>query len=110
GALVPTLAPKSEAPMRKLVLAQTSLHKEDIISLAHKDPAFRTVKYPKLIERDQLPPESAWPERFSTEEVLKEKEDYTKRGQIHVWLREYGCKIVSRETAPLQNSWLKYWT
>jgi hypothetical protein len=107
GALVPTLAPKSEAPMRKLVLAQTALHKDDIISKAHNDPAFQTVKYPKLIEHPNGELESAWPERFPVEEVVKERDDYAKRNQYHIWLREYGCKIISRETAPLDGEWLR---
>ncbi len=110
GALVPCLAPRSEAPLRKLVLNQTGLHAEDIVNLAHKDPAFTSMKYPKLIE-DQNTGElvSSWPERFPTEECLKEKEDYTKRGQLHVYYREYGCKITSRETSPLDPSQLRYW-
>lgn len=110
GAVVPGLAPRSEAPLRKLVLTQTGLHKDDLINKAHRDPTFRTVKYPKLIENPDGSVRSAWPERWTTEECIKEKEDYTRRGQIHVYLREFACKIVSRETAPLQGTWLRYWT
>lgn len=110
GALVPTLAPKSEAPARKLVLAQTGLHKKDIIYRAHDDPAWTTVKYPKLIEQPNGELVSAWPERFPTEECVKEKDDYVRRSQLHVYLREFGTKIISRETAPLPDHWLKYWT
>ncbi len=110
GALVPTLAPKSEAPMRKLVLCQTALHKEDIVSKAHTDPAFKTVKYPKLVEHEDGTVESAWPQRFSTKEVLKERDEYTLRRQLHVWLREYGCKIISRETNPFDPEWLRYYS
>jgi hypothetical protein len=109
GALVPSLAPKSEAPMRKLVLAQTGLNKEDIVNKAHTDPSFHTVKYPKLIELEDGRLKSAWPSRFSVEECVQEKEDYIRRNQLHVYLREYGCKIISRETAPLDYEWLKYW-
>lgn len=109
GALVPSLAPKSEAPLRKLVLAQTSLHKEDIISLAHGDPAFSTVRYPKLVEHDDGTQTSAWESRFPLVSVLKEKDEYAKRRQSHVWLKEYGCKIISRETAPLDAQQLQYW-
>jgi hypothetical protein len=109
GAVVPGIAPRSEAPHRKLALLQTGLHKDDIINKAHRDSSFLTVKYPKLIEHSNGMQESTWPERFSTEDCIKEKEDYIKRRQIHVWLREFGCKIVSRETAPLDGEWLRYW-
>jgi hypothetical protein len=109
GTLVPTLAPKSEAPHRKLVLNQTGLHAEDIVNLAHKDTQFLTMKYPKLIEQPDGTLISSWEERFSTEECLKEKEGYAKRNQLHVYYREFGCKIVSRETAPLDANQLRYW-
>lgn len=108
GALVPGLSPKSESPNRKLVLLQTGLHKEDSINKAHLDHTFQTVKYPKLVTKNgELV--SAWPQRFSTEVCLKEREDYTKRNQYHIYLREFGVRIISRETAPLDPTWLRYW-
>jgi hypothetical protein len=110
GALVPSLAPRSEAPSRKLVLAQTGLHKEDIIYRAHDDPSWQTVKYPKLLEPSPGMYKSTWEERFPTEEAVNERQDYIRRGQFHIYLREYGTKIISRETAPLQAEWLRKWT
>jgi len=110
GAILGVLAPRSEAPLRKLVLNQTGLHAKDIINQAHTDPRFITMKFPKLIEKPDGTVESAWPERFPTEEVVKEKADYTAKGQLHIWLREYGCKIISRETAPLDATQLRKWT
>lgn len=108
GALVPSLAPKSEAPHRKFMLTNTGLHKEDAVYKAHADLTFLTVKYPKLIEVNGVI-QSSWPERFSTEECIKERDDYTARGQYHIYLREAGCKIISRETAPLQAERLRIW-
>jgi len=109
GALVPSLAPKSEAPYRKLVLCQTSLNKDDIISKAHSDPTFKTVRYPKLLEKLDGTQYSAWEDRFPTAAVLAEKDSYVARNQLHVWLREYGCRIISSETSPLSGTWLRYW-
>lgn len=110
GAIVGCLAPKSEAPLRKLVLNQTGLASRDLINQAHTDPRFKTMKFPKLVEQPDGSFESAWPERFPLAEVLKEKDDYTAKGQLHIWLREYGCKIISRETAPLDPTHLRKWT
>ena len=109
GALVPCLAPKSEAPMRKLVLNQTALHAQDIISMAHLDSSFATMKYPKLVELPDGTLVSSWEERFPTEECLKEKDSYAKRNQLHIYYREFGCKIVSRETSPLDANQLRRW-
>lgn len=110
GTIVPCLAPKSEAPTRKLVLNQTGLHEDDIVNKAHKDPSFFTVRYPKLIKDERTGKErSAWEERVSTEDCLKEKREYIARNQLHVYFREFGCQIISRETSPLAIEWLKYW-
>lgn len=111
GTIVPAMAPKSESPDRKLVLLQTGLHKEDIINLAHKDPTFFTVKYPKLVfNAITEEPLSAWEARYPLVEVLAERESYIRRKQYHIWLREYGCKIISKETAAFDAGWLRYWT
>jgi len=109
GALVPALAPKSEAPTRKFVLTNTGLHSDDAINRAHKDPTFLTVKYPKLTINERGQEVSNWEERFPTNECLQERDDYTARGQFHIYLRELGCKIISRETAPLDASRLRIW-
>jgi hypothetical protein len=111
GTIVPAMAPKSEAPHRKLVLLQTGLNKDDIINKAHKDAQFFTVKYPKLVyDAATGEPVSAWPERYPIAEVLAERESYIKRKLYHVWLREYGCKIISKETSAFDPTWLRYWT
>ena len=106
GAVAQSLAPKSEAPLRKLMLLQTPIKKGDLIESTQNDPAYATVTHTKLIETREGP-QSIWPERFPTEEVLQEKDDYTRRNKLHIWLRENMCKIVSRETAPLQEDWLR---
>jgi hypothetical protein len=109
GALAPSLAPKVEAPLRKMVLTQTALHKEDPISMAHKDPSWLTVKYPKLYQNEDNRWFSAWPELYPIEGIIKEKEAYIQRRQAHIWLREYECKLVSSENAAFDTSWLQYW-
>jgi hypothetical protein len=110
GTIIPAMAPKSEAPNRKLVLLQTGLHKEDIINQAHNDPTFFTVKYPKLVfDAATGAPLSAWPERYPIEEILKERNEYIRKKLYHVWLREYGCKIISKETAAFDAEWLRDW-
>jgi hypothetical protein len=109
GALAPSLAPKVEAPLRKLVLTQTGLHREDCINLAHKDSSWHTVRYPKIYQDGDGATHSAWPELYPLPAILEEKESYIRRRQIHVWLREYECKLVSSESAAFDPAWLKYW-
>lgn len=108
GALAPGLAPRSEQPHSKMALLQTSLDKDDLINTAHRDPQWKTVRFPILQEEDGSKEKvSAWPERWTTKELMANKEAYTRRGQLHIWLREYECTVTSPEDAPLKVEWLK---
>jgi hypothetical protein len=109
GALAPSLAPKMEAPLRKLVLTQTGLHKDDCINMAHRDPSWLTVKYPKIYKDEEHRWHSAWPTLHPVDACLREKESYIQRRQLHIWLREYECKLVSAATSAFDPAWLKYW-
>lgn len=108
GALAPGLAPRSEQPFSKMALLQTSLDKDDLINTAHRDPQWKTVRFPILETDANGKQQSAWPDRWTTEEVLSNKEAYTRRSQLHLWLREYECTVTSPEDAPLKPEWLKF--
>ena len=95
GSLQQGLAPKTEAPHAKMVLLQTGLNKDDLINKCHKDPTWKTIKLGIFTPDGQ----SVWPERFPTEVLLKKKQAFFERGQIHYWLREMECKIVAAESA-----------
>jgi hypothetical protein len=110
GSLQPALAPPSENPNTKLVLLQTGLHKEDLIHSCHKDPTFKTIKLPIFkYNHHGEPTASTWPERWGLEELLAKKKGYTQRRQLHIWLREYECKITSPETAIFNTQMLRYY-
>jgi hypothetical protein len=108
GALAPGLAPRSEQPFSKMALLQTSLDKDDLINTAHRDPQWKTVRFPILVEEDGKPA-SAWPDRWPTTELIQMKEAYTRRSQLHLWLREFECTVTSPEDAPLKPEWLKFY-
>lgn len=105
GSLQQGLAPKSEAPHRKMGLFQTGLNKKDLINLCHQDPTWKTIKLGVFDESGQ----SVWPKRFPTEELIETKKAFIERGQLHYWLREMECRIVSSETAAFNVSLLKYY-
>jgi hypothetical protein len=110
GSLVPSLAPRSEAPNAKICLLQTGLHREDLIHLCHNDPGWTTIKRPVFTYGTNGEPNgSAWPERWSFTELQQMKKGYIHRGQLHVWLREYECRITSRETAIFNIQHLRYY-
>ena len=106
GSLKNSLAPASESPLAKMVLLQTLLNPEDVISKCDKDPTWRSVRIPIFNEQG----ESIWPERWSTQELLKEKQSFIDRGKLSLWMREMECKIVSSELAAFRaQELLQYW-
>lgn len=99
GAMQNTLVPITENPHSKMALAQTSLHKDDLINECHRDPTWRTKKYGIFDEFGK----SRWEERWPTDLVRKQKEGFVGRGQLHIWMREKECKIVPSEGRSFQD-------
>jgi predicted phage terminase large subunit-like protein len=105
GAIAKSLAPSSECPDAKMVLLQTPLNGEDLISRCLVDPSWASRSYSCFDDMGQ----STWEERFPTPELALEKDNHILRGQLPLWLREMECKIVSSETSAFKGEWLKYW-
>lgn len=105
GALEKSLTPASECPEAKMVLLQTVLNGEDLISMCLRDSTWATREYSCFDEKGR----STWPARFPTETLLADKESHIARNQLPLWLREMEGKIVSSETAMFKAEWLKYW-
>ncbi|MGC8807871.1 MAG: hypothetical protein ACP5QB_10085 [Thiomonas sp.] len=106
GALAKSLAPSSECPDAKMVLLQTVLHPDDLISLCLKDPSWATRVYSCFDESG----ESTWPERFPTKELRAEKEAHIARGQLYIWMREMECQVIAQEELAFRAEWLRHWT
>ncbi len=105
GALKQSLAPPTEAPLAKLVIAQTPLADGDVIDVATKDPSFIVREYGCFNEQGM----SRWESRFPTAFLKKEKADFIHRNQLGIWMREMEIRIVSTELASFNKSWLNYW-
>ena len=99
------MAPASEAPDATMALAQTVLVEGDLIDAVMADPQWASVRYSCFNTRG----ESAWPDRWSTEELLADKEAHVQRNQLSLWLREMECILVTQENAAFLMSWLNYW-
>lgn len=105
GALLKSLAPPSEAPFAKVLLAQTPFNKFDLIAQCEADSGWSTFTLGCFDTRG----ESVWPERFSTEFLLKEKEQHIRMNKLSLWMREMECKIVAKEMASFRAEWIQYW-
>lgn len=111
GALMESLAPKSEAPHAKMIGLNTPQNKEDFAVKALKDPEWVSAVYGCFTkETSDLPigyQESSWPERFPTEDLRREKQAASVRNMLSTFLREKECKLVSPETAAFKIPWLQ---
>lgn len=105
GSLRNSLAPESEASHAKMIFLQTLLHSNDSIARCEKDPAWRFLKFSVFDENG----ESRWPARWSTAELLKEKESFIARGKLHLWMREMECTVLSDDLAAFKVSQLQYY-
>ncbi|HEX6824731.1 MAG TPA: hypothetical protein VF077_00330 [Nitrospiraceae bacterium] len=105
GSLAKSLTPTSECPDAKMVLLQTVLNGEDLVSQCLLDPSWASRNFSCFDENGR----SAWETRFPTAVLDKEKSDHIRRGQLALWLREMEGKVVSPETSIFRGEWLQYW-
>lgn len=105
GALQKSLAPASEAPLAKMVLLQTVINEGDLISQCCKDAQWISLEFGCFDESGN----SRWPARWSTNELMDEKQAHIDRNQLSLWLREMECVLVNSENALLRAEWIKYW-
>lgn len=103
GALAASLAPRTEVPDAKLVMLQTPMHPEDASMLALKDPSWTTAVFPCFDGEGK----SAWPARFPTEELQRERENAVEANRLSIWLREMECRLISPETNAFKVEWLR---
>jgi hypothetical protein len=106
GAIYQSLVSSEEAMLAKLVLLQTPLNAEDLISTVIKDPMWHGVSYGCFDEEGK----SRWEERKPTKDLLREKEGFAARRQLSIWYREMECKIIAPEEAAFDATWLRHFS
>lgn len=111
GALMESLAPKSEAPHAKMIGLNTPQNKEDFAVQALKDSSWASRVYGCFTEETRDLPieyqESSWSERFTSEELRAEKKAAANRNMLSTFLREKECKLASAETSSFKVPWLQ---
>lgn len=113
GALKEGLAPRSEAPHAKMVMLQTPLDFEDASEVLKKDPEWLSLRFGCWTrETENLPieyQESAWPERWASEELRNEKRAAAAMNEMSTFMREKECKLTSPETSAFRPEWLMFY-
>lgn len=105
GALLNSLAPRSEAPDAKAIILDTPKSKFDLIESCEKNPDWKFLRFGVFNSAG----ESSWPERYPTEELKAAKTAAIRVGRLAIWMREKECKIISEELASFKIENLLFW-
>jgi hypothetical protein len=105
SALGNSLADPVEAPEAKMVLLQTPFHNEDLVETCMRDPSWNGISFGCFDEAGQ----SRWPERFPTAWLEEQKQAHIARGQYHLWMREWECRVVAGANRSFDVNRLRYW-
>lgn len=108
GSIEKSLAPRSENPLAKILLLQTPIEENDIVASIRKDPRYKIFEKPILVENATGGLESAWPARWSTEELLLDKEAHIAAGKLRMWMREMELKFVDGDNQLLPSTWVDW--
>lgn len=112
GAVKESLAPRSEVPDAKMVIINTPQDFEDLSQLALKDEQFKSARFGCWTpETEDLPveyQESAWPARWTSEELRAEKRAAIARNMLSLFAREMECRLVTTETSSFRQEWIRY--
>jgi hypothetical protein len=103
GALLNSLAGPEEATEPRMVLAQTPLDADDIVSTCEKSRMWRTETYGVFDEAG----ESRWPSLYPTEFLRTRKKQFEEMRLLSVWMRERECQVVSEERLSFAPEWLR---
>lgn len=94
GAVLNSLAAKAINPVAKLVNIGTISGADDVISNCKKDTQFFCKTHSVFLPNG----ESAWPSKWSTMELRRDKQSAEERGQLSTWFREKEGKFVVGNT------------
>ena len=110
GAVKNSLAPATEEPNAKLVMAITPQHNEDISQQALQDTQWTTKVFPCWTKESMdLPMEeqvSSWEEQFPTATLRADKLAALQRNKLSIFSREMECRLISAEIAQFRPDWL----
>jgi len=111
GAVKNSLAPVTDEPNAKLVMAITPQHKEDISQRVLVDSEWTCRVFPcwtrETIDLPVSKQMSAWEERFPTPTLRSDKENAVRRNKLSIFAREMECRLTTLESSLFRPSWLR---
>lgn len=106
GALYNSLAARSDSPEAKMILLQTPLDTQDLISTIKKDTSWAFLSISVFTDDGK---NSTWEAKYPYPELLAEKRAAIQNNRLHIWMREKEVTVISSATATFRLPQLKYW-
>jgi len=107
-----SLQPETESPDAKMALLNTPQDFEDISQRALKDPLFHSARFGCWTEETKALPlefqESAWPVRYPSETLRREKRGAIARNKLSLWMKEKECELITPEDCAFRSDWLQF--
>lgn len=94
----------------RIFLISNNLGEKCIIERVENNAETLKFKFRRIACADKEMKESSWPAKYSIEELIQEREDYQKSGELDVWLRERMCISVNEETKTFKEEDYRYYT
>lgn len=112
GAVKKSLAPRVDDPNAKMIMLVTPQHKDDVSSLAKKDPTWKTIEQGCWTEETKkLPVDqqvSIWEERLPTDDLRAEKKAAVVTNQLSTFSREMEVNLTPSESKLFLPGWLRF--
>jgi len=111
GAVLNSLAPRTEEPNAKLVMLQTPLDGDDAVAQVENDPEWKTESYGCWTEATADLPvhlqESSWPDRYPSLELRAQKLNAVAQNRYSIFAREMEVRLAQAETRSFIGTWLR---
>jgi len=102
GGLENTLAAKTVNPFAKMLNLATRTASDDIIGMCQLDPRWVCKQFSIFDEKG----ESRWKSKWSTADLILEKQAAAAKNMLSVWYREKECRLIKSEVTTFKDSWL----
>lgn len=89
----------------RMIFLGTILHKDSLLNRCLHDPEWAKIVVPIIKDG-----KSAWPSRFSVEEILRVRDSYARRGKLSNFSREYMNRPVADEKILFKEEYFKYFS
>lgn len=103
GSLQNCLASASMNKFARIILIGTRLNPDDPLAKAKADSQYKYFSFSVFTEDGK----SSWESKWTTGQLLKDKQSAIERRQLNVWLREKEGKLVKSDQQMFVEDWLK---